>query len=645
MKMRAPAVPLIVADPYFSIWSMEERLPGYDTYHWTAVPQRLTGTLYVDGKPYVFLGKAEGEPMEESFREMDLFTSTFLFETQEVMLMVEFTAPLIPQLPDVMARPVNYMTLMVRSKDDVEHDCRLQLTVCDEICLDRQFDSPTVFETGKYGSYHYATLANSVQRPLVHSGDDVRIRWGTFYLATQEPEAEFTVTEESRVCMVSKTAVLTMPLQGAAVVALGYDDDKCLDYFGTQVEGWWKQSFDDFFQLLEASFAQYSEIMGSCQQLSDEICAHAQQVGGEKYKELLILSWRQTMAAHKMAADPDGKLIFISKECFSDGDAATVDVTYPSAPVFLMYNPDLLRGMLEPVFDYAASDAWTEDCAPHDLGIYPILDGQQYKDKQGNFMLMPVEECGNMIILTAAYVKASGDTAFARKYMHLLEQWVKYLEENGIDPANQLCTDDFAGRSPHNCNLTLKAIMGVAGYGIIHGMLNNKRIEAQYLAKAKDMADSWCVRAAGKDGTRRAFDLEDGFSLKYNMAWDKVFGTKLFDQAMIEQELRSYIPKMNTYGVPLDERADYTKSDWIVWCASMTEDKSLFETLVAPVWQAYNDMDTRFPMGDWYCSKTGRLHRYIDYWSDREISFQNRSVQGGMAMPLLVESGKLKVEN
>lgn len=643
MKMRVPAAPLIVNDPYFSIWSMEQTLPGFDTYHWTAVPQRLTGTLFVDGKPFVFLGKAEGTPMEESFREMDLFTTTFLFETEEVSLMVEFTSPLIPQMPDIMARPVSYMTAFLQPKDGQEHDCRLQLTVCDEICLERQYDCPTQFKTGTYGSYSYCTLANELQRPLSHSGDDVRIRWGTFCMATQAPGAEFTVTDESRVCMVSKTAVLTMPISTAAVVAFGYDDIKSLSYFGTPVEGWWRQSFDDLFSLMEAAFEEYGQIMGVCQKLSDEILTEAERVGGEKYKELLALSWRHTMAAHKLASDPEGKLICISKECFSDGDAATVDVTYPASPVFLMYNPELLRGMLQPVFDYAASDAWTADCAPHDLGIYPILDGQQYKDPQGNLVQMPVEECGNMLILTAAYVKASGDAAFGAKYLPLLEKWVKYLEIYGIDPEDQLCTDDFAGKSPHNCNLTLKAIMGVAGYGLIHGALGNRRIEAEYLAKAKELADSWCIRAAGKDGTRRSFDLPDTFSLKYNMVWDKVFGLGLFDEAFMEREIHSYVPKMNIYGVPLDERADYTKSDWIVWCASMTTDRSLFETLVAPVWQAYNDMDTRFPMGDWYNSVTSRLERYPDLYADRIISFQNRPVQGAMVMPLLVESGKLKV--
>ncbi len=643
MKMRAPAIPLIVNDPYFSIWSMEESLPGFDTYHWTAVPQRLTGTLFVDGEPFVFLGKAEGTPMKETLREMDLFTSTFLFETDKAQLMVEFTSPLIPQMPDIMARPVSYLTVFVQPKDGQEHDFRLQLTVCDEICLERQFDCPTEFKTGTYGSYSYCTLANELQRPLSHSGDDVRIRWGTFCMATQAPGVVFTTTEEKRVCMTSKTAVLTMPISGAAVVAFGYDDIKALSYFGTPVEGWWRQSFDDLFSLMEAAFEEYSQIMGACQKLSDEILLEAERIGGEKYRDLLALSWRQTMAAHKLAADPEGKLICISKECFSDGDAATVDVTYPSAPIFLMYAPELLRGMLQPVFEYAASDAWTADCAPHDLGIYPILDGQQYKDPKGDLVHMPVEECGNMLILTAAYVKASGDAMFAAKKLPLLEQWVKYLETYGIDPEDQLCTDDFAGKSPHNCNLTLKAIYGVAGYGLIHGALGNKRIEAEYLAKAKELADSWCVRAEGNGCTRRSFDLPDSFSLKYNMIWDKIFGLDLFPKELMEREVRSYVPKMNTYGVPLDERADYTKSDWIVWCASMTDDRGLFETLVAPVWQAYNDMDTRFPMGDWYNSVTGRLERYPDLYADRIISFQNRSVQGAMVMPLLVNSGKLKV--
>lgn len=622
---------------------MHDLLPGFDTYHWTGTPQRLTGQLLVDGTAYVFMGNEPGEVMTQTKLEMDLFSTVYTFETDAIRLTVRFTAPQLPGKPEILCRPLNYLHLAVESRDGKEHDCAVRLTVCDEICLDKRFDAPTIFRTGTAGQVVFGTLENAVQEPLCRSGDDIRIQWGRFYLATNARGADFSVIRERRVCEESQTAVMTAPIRDELLAALAYDDFQSLMYFGSPVEGYWKKFDHTMESLLEKAFAQYGEILALCRKESDEICQKAEEVGGEYYKELLILAWRQSMAAHKAAMTEDGELLYISKECFSDGDAATVDVTYPSSPLFLLYNPELLRGMLLPIFTLAESDSWVWDCAPHDVGVYPILNGQEYKDKDGNLLHMPVEECGNMIILTCAYMKASGNHGYAGRYLPLLRQWVRYLVENGEDPENQLCTDDFAGKSPHNCNLTLKAIMGVACYGLICGMLEDEQTQSEYLAKAKQMAQSWQRRAVNDDGSyRRAFDLPGSYSLKYNMVWDKVFGTELFTQACYDNELASYLPKANTYGVPLDERATYTKSDWIVWCAAMTGDRQTFEALVKPVWQAYNDMSTRYPMGDWYDSVTGQLHRYPDLYTRRIISFQNRSVQAGLVMPLLVESGKLK---
>ena len=66
---------------------------------------------------------------------------------------------------------------------------------------------------------------------------------------------------------------------------------------------------------------------------------------------------------------------------------------------------------------------------------------------------MPVEECGNMLIMLEAARAFGADKALADQYRSLLDNWVKYLVQYGEDPAEQLCTDDFAGHLAHNCLL------------------------------------------------------------------------------------------------------------------------------------------------------------------------------------------------
>ena len=89
---------------------------------------------------------------------------------------------------------------------------------------------------------------------------------------------------------------------------------------------------------------------------------------------------------------------------------------------------------------------------------------------------------------------------------------------------------------------------------------------------------------------------------------------------------------MNRYGLPLDNRSDYTKSDWFIWVATMAKDRKEFESFITPLWNAYNETVSRVPMTDWYFTSTALLR-----------GFQNRTVVGGHFMKLLEYKKVLKL--
>src|SRR5712672_4439943 len=59
-QIRPPAVPLVAHDPYFSIWSMADRLNDENTKHWTGKPNSISAFLRIDGKPYQVIGRERG---------------------------------------------------------------------------------------------------------------------------------------------------------------------------------------------------------------------------------------------------------------------------------------------------------------------------------------------------------------------------------------------------------------------------------------------------------------------------------------------------------------------------------------------------------------------------------------------------------
>jgi hypothetical protein len=244
---------------------------------------------------------------------------------------------------------------------------------------------------------------------------------------------------------------------------------------------------------------------------------------------------------------------------------------------------------------------------------------------------MPVEESGNMIILTAAIAKVQGNAGYAKLHWRSLTAWVDYLTKEGLDPKTQLCTDDFAGHLARNANLSVKAIVAIACYAQLAELLGETVTAKKYRAIAESMVPRWMEMADAGDHYSLTFDNKETWSQKYNLIWDKVLNLRLFPQKVYDTETQYYLTKQLHFGLPLDSRKTYTKNDWIMWTATFAPQQDQFEKLITPVYRHALETASRVPLNDFYDAVTGI----------RE-NFKARSVVGGFFMKMLADSMKVK---
>jgi hypothetical protein len=652
---RPPVVPLVTHDPYFSIWSMADHLTDIDTRHWTGVEQPLAGLIRIDNAPYRYMGANPRQvpAMQQVSLEVTPLHTIYTFETAGVRLQVTFFTAAFPNDLDVLSRPVDYLTWNITSTDGRAHAVDLLLDVSPVVAVDTN-DQDVTWGRSVLPGMQVLRVGSRDQRVLNREGDNLRIDWGYFYLAVpDQPGATLATVNNALQSFVASGNLaqsddMDMPLEprnraahlavdfhaqaspAGAVnrhVLLAYDDGYSIEYLGRKLRPYWRRGGQTAAGMLAVSEAQYQHLEERGKHFDAELTGDLTHAGGKDYAWLATLAYRQTFAAHGFAADVDDSPMLFPKENFSNGCISTVDVLYPSSPFFLFFNPTLLEAQLKPVLEYSALPRWKFSFAPHDLGTYPLADGQVYGGGElTEENQMPVEESANMLIMMDALGRAQGNQHLAEQYWPQLTKWADYLLTDGLDPANQLSTDDFAGHLAHNANLSIKAIEGIDAYAQMATKLGKMDIAGKYGSSAKQMAAQWAVMALDGDHYKLAFDKPGTWSQKYNLVWDMLLGMDLFPSSLRKTELAFYLQHLNQYGLPLDNRADYTKLDWELWTATLSDEPAQFTALMDPIAKWLRETPTRVPLGDWYDTKTGvALH------------FQARSVVGGVFVKALAD--------
>lgn len=662
--LRPPAVPLIACDPYFSVWSTADHLTDDVTRHWSGTPQSLVGLVRVDGKTYRVIGNEPRQvPALEQKKVQVLPTRTiYEFEGADIGLTLTFMTPTLPQNLDVLSRPITYIAWAVKSQDSREHAVSLYFDASAQLAVNTM-DQEVVASRYRVGSGITALRVGTKEQPMLQkSGDSLRIDWGYLYVAAP-PVAGLDQAIASRQTALTAFAEsgslpeaddLSTPrpvlalrfdlgkVRSAAVsrhLVVAYDDEFSLEYLYRRVRPYWRRKGATAQELIQKSLHEYDSLVGECVRFDTESMADFKQVGNEQYALLCALSYREAFAAQKLVVDYNGTPLFFSKENSSGANVGTVDVIYPTSPILMLFNPKLLTASLVPILEYASSWHWPQPFAPHDVGTYPLANGRRYSGGEMSPMIppeelarlavqweMPVEETADMLILVGAIAKVDGNTELATSYWGLLTKWADYLKVKGLDPENQLCTDDFTGHLAHNANLSAKAILALGSYAMLSDLTGRKDAAAQYRKVAQEFAAKWADMANDGDHFRLAFDKPGTWSQKYNLAWDKLLGLNLFPSEVARKEIAYYKTKLNAFGLPLDSRAEYTKLDWLLWSATLAEKPADFDTLIAGAYKFADEGADRVPLSDFYNTDNGK-HR----------GFRARSVVGGIFIKMLAD--------
>ena len=664
---RPPSVPLVTFDPYLSIWSAADHLTDRPTQHWTKRQHSLVSLVRIDGKVFRIMGAepSDAPALPQVGLKVTPTRSIYDFEGANIHLTLTFMRPALPDDLDAMALPLSYLTWEIHSVDGTQHAVSLYDSTSSQLVVN-QVAQKVEWAREKAGDLTALHVGTVDQRVLGSSGDDHRIDWGYAYAAASSAQAKAAlgadqalvnafvangqlpaqddtrmpraVNDEQPVMafVFDLGNVSRAPVTRQVIVA--YDEIYAIKYFGQKLRPHWRRNGTTAPEMLQKAARDYSKLAQRCAQFDEQLMADAAKVGGAKYAQMCALAYRQCAAACGLAADANKQPLYFTKENTSNGDIATVDVFFPMDPQWVLLSPALAKATLVPILSYASSSHWRFPNAPHDLGTYPIARGT---DDGGEGM--PVEESGNMLILCDAVAHDDGNAAFVSPWWPKLTQWALYLEQYGLDPENQLCTDDFMGHLAHNSNLSIKAILGLACYGDLCRMRGDQANAQKYKQLAKADAEHWVKAAAEGDHFRLAFDKPNTWSQKYNLVWDRILDLNVFPPEVAQKEIAHYKTVIQRYGVPLDSRTKLTKTDWSFWSATLSENQADFETLISPINDYLNQTTARSPFVDSYVT--------TDVHSD---GMHARPVIGGVFIKMLsapeiwhkwAKAGQTKVAN
>ncbi|KAL1661466.1 hypothetical protein GGF50DRAFT_117933 [Schizophyllum commune] len=634
------SIPLAVRSPYLSAWlpqgagkALNEEWPAF----WTGSPLGWAGFVKVDGKAYSWLGNGNAgdagfEHASQKSSEFTATQSTFVLSAGPVDLTVNFLSPVEPTDLVKGSLPFAYLEVSVHSTDGTAHEVQIYSDISAEwVSGDSSLQATWSTRTGEiithqaqlkdqaeysesndhtqYGSIYYSTSwSNSA---TYQTGSDVAVRAqfiNNGVLANTEDTNFRAISDNWPVFGLAHD--LGSVFDDSVLFTIGHVRDPAIQYATAgnvlqdrSLYAW--SAFGSVDDMISSFLSSYSDALATAQAFDAKLQSDASAVS-DAYAAICALSVRQAFGAVELtiSKNEDGSwntddVLLFMKEISSDGNMNTVDVIFPAWPILLYTNPALGKYLLDALYRYQESGLYPNKWSIHDMGSsYPKALGHN----DGKDEAMPVEESGNMLIMALSYTQKTGDLSMIQDHSALIDQWTQYLIEDSLIPGDQLSTDDFAGHLENQTNLAIKGIVGIGAMAEIAKLLGDEDKANNYSSIAKDYVSKWQTYATASSGDHLTlqYGQDDTWGLSYNLYGDKLLGLGLFPDSIYEMQTAWYNKVKAQYGVALDTRHGYTKSDWEIWTSAWVTDNSVRDALIQGVYDWASSGLSDEPFGDWY---------------------------------------------
>ncbi|KAL1661464.1 hypothetical protein GGF50DRAFT_129457 [Schizophyllum commune] len=635
------SVPLAVRSPYVSTWLPQGKGTALNEAWATFYTGGITawaGFITVDDKPYSFMGvpgaDADFEKATQKSVEITSTQSIYVMTAGAVDLTVTFLSPVEPTDLVKQSIPLSYLSLSAASNDGSAHSVQIYTDISAEWLSPGDGAQPVNWTLGD-GDVLSHTL--SLQTQLNYEENNDMIRHGSVYYSTAKTDGLTHMSgpdKSVRTLFVNSSALDnsqdttfrnvsdSFPVFAFAhdlgdvkdatepiVMSIGLVREPAVQYVvsGNNMQDrslyFWTE-YGSVGDLIKDFLGDYKDALSRAQKLDEQIRSDASAISSD-YASITALSVRQALAALEITT--------IS----SNGNTNTVDVIFPMWPLLMYLNPALGKYILLPALKYQATGQYPNKYSVHDMGThFPKAIGHN----DGKDEAMPVEECGNMLIMALSYTQKANDHSLVNDYVDAFDQWTQFLIDEALVPASQLSTDDFAGHLENQTNLAIKGIIGIKAMSEIANTIGDKTTGSKYNDIASDYVSKWqdLAKSAEGDHTTLNYGNDSSWGLTYNLYADKLLGFNLFPSSIYDQQTAFYQKHTNTYGVPLDSRHTYTKSDWEIWTAAIMSDTNTRDMLISAVAQYAANGQNDAPFSDWYETTDGKV-----------AGFRARPVVGG----------------